>query len=401
MNKTTRSCPCPFRGARALAALALAAGGLGSCSSAAAPRGDAGAAHFAPSVPTPLATSVQTSSGTWATIPMGRLDEPLNTFWQLLFLPARAASWSNQVEATATATNGGLVLSAGGRSLVVGVLPSVDLTFTPLVATSDPERSWSTGLITAELAARPDALASGAGGQWLALINGRGGAEVMSALGSLSAWRPLVTRRALAMTGAGQSCGLGALTAVGYASGRALIGGSCNRPGVVGLFAPQGGAWHLAGPSLPRPWAGGGVEVLALGAQGGATSALLAVMNGSQTALVAAWSHRAGLWATSAPFRLGRGEQVASVGPADGNGLFALLQEPSGPKALMVAGRSTGWQELPSPPSSTATVAFVGERVDALSPDGTVLTIWSLSPGADRWARRQLVDVPVQFGSSS
>ena len=44
-----------------------------------------GAAAGAPTLPTPLATSLQTADGTWATIPMGRLDEPFNTFWQLLF----------------------------------------------------------------------------------------------------------------------------------------------------------------------------------------------------------------------------------------------------------------------------------------------------------------------------
>ena len=82
----------------------------------------------APSFPTPLATSVQTAAGTWATIPMGHLGQPLNTFWQLFFQPPGATSWSNQVEATATATNGGLVLaSAGDRSVIVGVRPSVRL----------------------------------------------------------------------------------------------------------------------------------------------------------------------------------------------------------------------------------------------------------------------------------
>ena len=61
--------------------------------------------------PTPLATSIQTAQGTWATVAMGHLDDPDNTFWQLFFRPAGSIAWSNQVEATATATNGGLVLA--------------------------------------------------------------------------------------------------------------------------------------------------------------------------------------------------------------------------------------------------------------------------------------------------
>ncbi len=91
---------------------------------------------------------------------MGRLDEPLNTFWQLFYRPNGAVAWSNQVEATATATNGGLVLASAGPSLMVGVRPSVNLKFTPLISTSNGGRSWSDGLVTKGLAARPDALAS-------------------------------------------------------------------------------------------------------------------------------------------------------------------------------------------------------------------------------------------------
>ena len=94
---------------------------------------------------------------------MGRLDEPLNTFWQLFYRPNGSVPWSNRVEATATATNGGLVLASAGPSLLVGVRPSVDLTFTPLISTTNGGRSWSDGLVAKELAARPDALATTAG----------------------------------------------------------------------------------------------------------------------------------------------------------------------------------------------------------------------------------------------
>lgn len=401
MNEEAKSRRGLSRSTAALTLLALAAAGLGSCSSGPGRSRDAEATLAAPSVPTPLATSVQTAAGTWATIPMGRLGQPLDTFWQLMFRPAGAVSWSNQVEATATATNGGLVLSSGGRSLVVGVLPSVDLTFTPLVATSDSARSWSTGLITAELAARPDALATGTGGQALALINGRGSAQVLRAMGDLSTWRSLVTQSSLARAVAGRSCALGALTAVGYARGQAVIGGSCGRPGVVGLFALQGGAWHLVGPALPRPLAGSDVEVLALRTTGGGTSALLAVVNGSETSLVAGWSAGGTRWATSVPIRLSPGQEVASFGPADRNSFFVLLQEASGKEALIVGGNTAGWRDLPPPPSGTATVAFGRGTVDALSTKGTVLTIWSLGPRAYRWGPRQVIHVPVQFGSSS
>ena len=50
--------------------------------------------------PTPLATSLESAGATWATIPMGNLDQPLNTFWQLFELPQGATRWSNQVQST-------------------------------------------------------------------------------------------------------------------------------------------------------------------------------------------------------------------------------------------------------------------------------------------------------------
>ena len=90
---------------------------------AAAPSANAGAGPTSLptslALPTPLATSVPAGGGTWATVAMGDLGQPLNTFWQLLFRPAGTNSWSDRVEATAVATNGGLVLAsarlAGGR----------------------------------------------------------------------------------------------------------------------------------------------------------------------------------------------------------------------------------------------------------------------------------------------
>ncbi len=146
------------------------------------------------SVPTPLATSVRASGGTWATVAMGDLGQPLNTFWQLMFRPDGSGKWTDHVEATATATNGGLVLAGGGGPLIVGVRPSHDLTFSPLISTTNAGRSWSNGLLDEGLASRPEALAAGPGGRALAIVEGHGGAEVVRSNGNLTTWQPLMTR---------------------------------------------------------------------------------------------------------------------------------------------------------------------------------------------------------------
>ena len=322
-----------------LAVVVLGAMVLVACSTRGAP--SALALPGASSLPTPLATTVQTPAGTWATVPMGNLDQPLNTFWQLFFRPTGAASWTNQVEATATATNGGLVLApAQGGSVIVGIRPSLRLTYSPLITTSDAGRSWSNGLVTDGLVARPNALAAGAFGQALALVDNRDGSEVLTSAGDLSKWRPVVSQSALAAArGPGQSCGLGSLTAVGYLAGQALVGGSCSRPGVVALFTQSGGTWRLVGPALPRSLERGRAEVLALGAAPGSTSALLSVTSDNDTSLVAAWSGVRGRWTTSSTLPLRPDDQVASFGPADGDGLFVLLKAPSGADALIRVGR--------------------------------------------------------------
>ena len=292
-------------------------------------------------------------------------------------------------------------LRLGDRSVLVGVRPSVRLSFTPLIATSDGARSWSNGLITAGLAARPAALAASTGGQALALVYEHDGAHVLASAGDLSAWRTVASQSALAGGAPGRACGLGALSAVGYLAGHALIGGSCGRPGVVGLFAERGGSWRLVGPALPRSLGRGRVEVLSLGSTKVGTSALLEISNVISNGLVVAWAARSGRWGKSPALRLGVGENVASAGPSAGTGVFVLLQSPSGRERLMVSEISTGWHELPPPPAGTATVAFGGAGLDALVVSGTVLTVWSLALGPHTWAKGQIIRVPVQFGSSS
>ena len=155
----------------------------GATATATAQAGAVGGSAGAEPLPTPLATSVHASGGTWATVPMGDLGQPLNTFWQLLFRPDGSASWSDRVEATAVATNGGLVLAGGGQALVVGVRPSNLLTFSPLIATTNAGRSWSNGLLSQGLAPRPAALATGPA-QTLAIVEGRGGTKVVRATGT-------------------------------------------------------------------------------------------------------------------------------------------------------------------------------------------------------------------------
>ncbi len=364
-------------------------------------------------LPTPLATSVLAGGGTWATVAMGDLGQPLNTFWQLLFRPDGSASWSDRVEATAAATNGGLVLAGGGNALVVGVRPSNLLTFSPLISTTNAGRSWSNGLLGQGLAPHPTALATGTNGRALAIVEDRAGTKVVQDTGDLLSWQPVTTASTLAAASP-RACDPGDVTAVGYLSGAAVVGTSCRLPGDAGIFVQNGGTWLRAGPAVPS--GSGRAEVLGLLPEAGGLAALTGFAAARatgrtsattpRTSLMASWYSAGGTngkWRSSAPLLLGAGKALVSFGPTASGGVFALVTSPEGGPELDVAqSPASGWHRWPAPPKATATVAFLrGGTVDALTVKRTVLTVWALSPGTTRWAKAQVLDVPIQFGSSN
>ena len=357
----------------------------------------------ASTIATPLATSLETADGTWSTVPMGHLTQPANTFWQLFFRPNGSSSWSDDVKATAVATNGGIVVaSTGGHSLLVGVRPSGLLRFSPLIATTDAGNSWSNGLVTKGLAEHPGALAADADGQDLALVNGPSGTQVLTSDNHLSNWRSLANLQSLAGTAAGRACDLTSLTAVSFSSGDPVIGGRCGKPGAVGILAQLAGKWHLVGPKLPSSLALAGVQVLSLQPTDNGLSALLGVSHGASQSLIAAWTGNGGWqWSTSPVLRLAPSDRVQSFGPATGGGFFVLFSGGSANKLEVLDGPGGRWDLLPPPPTGTATVAFnSGASIDALVVNDTVMTDWSLNTGSRVWTKGQAVSVPIQFGSS-
>jgi len=353
----------------------------------------------------PLATSLQSAAGTWATLPMGHLTQPLNTFWQLFFRPTGTTAWANEVDATATATNGGLVLaSAAGQPFIAAVRPANLLHFSPLISTTDGGRSWSNGLLPKGLGASPDALSTAPGGPTLALVESGLHAQVLASAGDLSTWRTLTTARRLASGEGGTACGLLSLTAVASLAGHAIVGASCSRPGVVGIFTARGSTWTLDRLTLPRSIRQGRVQVLALEGSPSGLSALLASTAKSGTTLVAARTDGTG-WTVSPGPVVAPGRHLISFGPTAGTGLFALLSAPSGAVRLVVDSGSGGaWQQMPSPPPGTATVAFdpdAAPTVAAFAVHKSTVTVWTLAAADGQWAKGQVIHVKIQFGSSA
>jgi hypothetical protein len=376
------------------------------CSSCGAKPVGATTTTTTPEVRASLATSVETAAGTWAAVPMGHLDQPLNTFWQLFFRPRGSAPWSDRASSLAVATNGGLILATqNGSSLAVGVLPANRLNFSPLLVTAST-RTWSTGDPISSLDPQPDALAIDGGGRALALVGAGGATRVLASPASLRNWQTLATERDLADSAAGRACGLVAVTAVGYAATRPLIGASCSRADVVGIFAHQGDTWRLAGSRLPPLAHKGRVDVLGLQPIVGGLCALISVtvraVDGGTSTIAACMSDSSMRWMLSRALPITQPDSTISFGPAGPLGVSVLVSSSGHPTRLALLRRpGEAWSFLPTPPAGTAAVT-VGQHggVDALAENNTTFTDWRFDGASHSWTRAQVMTVAIQFGSS-
>jgi hypothetical protein len=383
-----------------LACAGLAAG-CGSGSPRASGSLNGSATRSAPAVAGPLSTSLVTAQGTWAIAVMGGSAASENNFWQLFVRPAGASRWSLATP-PGVADNGGLVAAGTGKSLVIGFRPSQDLAFSPLATSTDTGKEWTPGLLDAGLADDPGALAVDPSGQALALLQD-GTIQTAATAGAAAAgqWSELTTRPALAASAAGRSCELVGLEAVSFGVNKTPMAvGSCQRPGVAGVFIDTSGTWESAGLTLPPEYRGDRVRVLGLAATSGGNVALLLAGD----SLLAGWSNGTN-WTVSAPVAGVGSGSVRASGFGTGGSAWLLL---SGGRAETISGPGAAWQALPPVPPGTMTLAPAGTATlasgpgggwDALAVSGSDLTVWRLTQGA--WARVQLIKVPIEYGSSS
>jgi len=353
-----------------------------------------------PAVTAPLSTSLVTAQGTWAVAVMGGSAASYNNFWQLFVRPAGASRWS-LVTPEGVADNGGLVAAGGSTALVVGFRPSQGLTYSPLATSTDTGKNWTPGLLNADLADTPGAIAVSPSGRTLALLqDGTITAAPTAGAAAAGQWTPLTTRNALAASAPGRSCGLTSVVAVSFGPNKdPMAAGSCARPGVAGVFTDTGGTWRSAGLVLPGKGLGkdpenGTVQVLGLGATADGNVALLTTGN----SLLAAWWNGT-RWTVSDPVAASpvSANTVRALGFGTDGSAWLLL---GGGRVETIGGTGGSWQALPPVPPGTATLApGTGGTYDALAVSGSKLTVWRLAQGA--WAKVQLITVPIVYGSSS
>lgn len=382
---------------RAVAAALVAALALSACTTPASPGASTDDA-LAPS----LATSIDTSSGQWAVVPMGRIGQPLNTFWQLLYRSSSTSRWVDLSEPLAVATNGGIVMSrAGAHTLEVGVRPADRLSYSALLAVGTAGTSWTPLTPVSALAPSPSALSVGTRGAAAALVQTDHGTEVQARAEGGASWSTVGSTSEFARTVAGRTCDPTTLSAVSDSVGRLLVGADCRQPGVVGVVSVADGRWTLTGPRLPLPLRAGPVDVLGILPAAHGVSVVLDVrVRGTHTFLVARTTDGGATWDLSRPVAVGS-TSVTSIGPAGTTGVFLLLGSPTG-AATLVEDPTSGarWITLPRPPPTTWTISFSSTTsADALATDGDELTDWRLVPGG--WHRHQGLHVTIEYGSSS
>ena len=355
------------------------------------------------SIGVPLTASVSTSTGTWATFPMGHLDDPTNTFWEVFTLASGAQRWAEHTPPD-VADNGGLVIAPTTAGAVIGFRPSNLLSFSPLASTTDGGATYTAGLLSGGLADVPDALSVSPSGHSAALTT----TQVLSSAATLSAWQPVTTVAAMKASPVGQACGVQQLTAVGTTEGGLFVGAACSVPGVVGLFQQAGSQFVSTGVQLPAADSKAFVDVLRIAPYQQGIAALLGVRNGSATSYVAAWNSAPGVatsestpgdaaWSLSAPQTIAGA--LISTAVASGASFAVLTKDSSGALAAAVAaGPGSNWTQLATPPAGTATVSVAGNRTDALVVDSDTVTDYQLTDG--RWVKAQTVQVAIPYGSS-
>lgn len=385
-----------------------ALGGVGALAVVLAACGSSASSTGAPVLPAglPPAQSVPGSGGTWATLAMGHLDDPLNTFGELFYRPGSASAsgdgggWTLATP-PGVASNGGIMIAAdsdGGATAGFGV--SLDLRFSPLADTTDTGTTWSGGILPVALAAVPDALAASGPSQRLALAAAPpvGPGSVLASVGGLSTWSRITSTAAVAAA-SGPGCALDRLSAVAVtATGDDLVAGDCAGGGRVGIFrvgtAGRPSTAIAIGPSLPAP-ATGPVRVDRMVSTASGVAALVSTGSGPHGRVyVTSTSDGGATWTDSAPYVTGRAITSTAVTPAGG---FAVL---FGGDVAAVGAPAAPWRTLATPPVGTAVLAVLPDgSVEALAPTDVQVDVHLL--GASGWRRVQRLDVPVQFGSTS
>ncbi len=376
-----------------VASAVTALGLLAACSSGgSSPAGAAGTPGTAAAATSSLATSLDTPGDTFAVV--SAAANP--TFWEVFARPAKSADWT-LVTPSGVADNGGLVLAANGNTVTAAVRANQDLEFTPLAATTNGGRSWTTPAPLQKAIANTTGAFAASGNDLAALLSD---GVIDTSADDGASWTTLTKPGSTGFTAAGKQCGTVKVTTVSFdIKTKGLIaGGTCGTTGTTGVFSYSPGSGWTAltlaqdGTILRLD----GDLALVLGKAGLTAFYLNAPASGPLQSISVSSSQPLPVSGTiKASGTLG----TSTVTDPDGAGAWVLL---SGGRAATIGGTGTQWRQLPTVPAGTQTLASgPDETIDALAVSGTTLTVWQLAAGATAWAKSESIVMPIQYGSSS
>jgi hypothetical protein len=386
---------------------------LASCSSN-APR------VASPTLPAPPLTSVGVDgSGFTASVAMGDLSEPVNTFWQLLYRPDSSSRWT-LITPPGTATNGGVVVAPSTTgALTTGILASLGLTFSPLAATPNLGGNWATGVLPGPLAVVPSSIAID-GSRVLALL-GTDRGEVVESRGAFTAssWTSIGDIQQLQALRDASGCDVGALTALAAANGVALVGARCatsvpitppsstprwgagvpvadGMGSTMPLFVRIDDTWEAGGPSFVGP-----SEVLRISPAHGGFVAVIESRTGTTTNVaVLRITDGQGIVERLGSIALDGGTVASSA--VDRAGVTDLVVRSAGGtcRAYAFGFRDARVVGLPALPVGACVVVGAPGNLQSLRIEGSIVLVYGVGP-AHRWQVVQRLVVPIQYGSSS
>ncbi len=387
----------------------------------------------------PLSSSIASDSEASASLAMGHLEDPANTFWQVMARASASSAWKVATP-PGIATNGGLATSKGTSGVLNSVvLPYSGLRFSSFAQSTDNGERWTrAATVPGPVLSAPDAVTSlEAGSEVAALLSGTWsvadspsgltrqsgqGQTVVVASGPLTHWSALTTTEDLSSVA--PECHLQALTAVlAGPDGRLVVGGRCGNPGHFGLFGQPAAAagpdalgarwtWLTAGVVVPGMESAVGIStVIRIDHTVTGLGLLLGTTREGRRALVyvsAPWppgDDAPGSWSFSPFLPVPPGWSLVATGTGTSTlalaGAVVLLRHGAALKVLVTGAGGVNWTSTPPPPSGTTDVVLQAGTVTALVPAGSDLSTYRWIPGTTIWTKRPSVTVSIQYGSSN
>jgi len=328
---------------------------------------------------------------------MGDLAAADGTFWELF---ARGGHGWVLLTPPGVATNGGVVgVLDPSNAVTAAVVPSANLRFSPVAATDDLGRTWSTGILPGGIVAAAGAMAASQSGRRLVLLSAGGGTVAVGTRG-LSTWTTIGdTSRIAAMT-ATSGCRLSTLRAVAFGpGGSVVVGGTCTRGVGAPIAVWRRGAWHVG---APVPGGTNAVVLRLAGLSHGVGALVETHLHGKRAVIAAVSPDGLGPWTATPPLVFAAGDTVVSTSEGADGAAIVVVRSTAGTLLAYSTGPGSGrWAALRSLPAHVVdVVAKPGAGFQALAVEHrTMLVVFDATRSS--WRVVQRLVVPISFGSSS